>query len=66
MSNEVSERELYIMLLDGIAKAREAARGLGHKRGDMRWIKVAGMFDQLQDNGKKLFDKAQGTRVIAH
>lgn len=62
---ETTEKELYIMLLDGLAKAREASRGLGLKRGDMRWIKVAGMMDQMKDNAGKLFQKAQrGDGVI--
>lgn len=54
------------MLLEGLAKAREASRGLGHKRGDMRWIKVAGMMDQCKDNVTKLFDRAQGQRGIVN
>ena len=45
--------------MDSLNKAREFSRCLGLSRGDMRWIKVAGMMDQCKDNVTKLFQKAQ-------
>lgn len=56
---DITEREAYIGLLDSLRKAREFSRALGLKRGDMRWIKVAGWFDQCEDNCSKLFEKAK-------
>lgn len=63
---DVTERELFLALINSLQTAREASRGLGLKRGDMRWIKVAGMMDQCKDNVTKLFDRAQGQRGIVN
>lgn len=51
---EVSERELFVRLLDGLHASRESCRGLGINRMDEDWIKLASLFDQIKDKATKL------------
>lgn len=60
----ITDREAYLALINALQTARESCRALGLNRGDMRWIKVAGMMDQCKDNVTKLFDRAQGNRGV--
>ena len=51
---EVSERELFTRLLDGLLASRESCRGIGLHRGDEDWIKLSGLFDQIKDKATRL------------
>ncbi len=55
----ITDREAFLALINALQTARESCRALGLNRGDMRWIKVAGMMDQCKDNATTLFSKAQ-------
>ncbi len=53
----VSERELFVKLIDTLAQARDCMRGLGLSRNDRRWIGAAGLIDRIKDNATHLMQK---------
>ncbi len=63
---EVSERELWSALQNALGVMRDSARGLALKRGDQRWLAIAGIADQAKDSCQKLFTKSQrqGSRAL--
>lgn len=60
---DVSERELYARLLDGLLASRESCRGLGLHRADEDWIRLAGLFDQIKDKATRLMNTAPSKRA---
>lgn len=60
---QVSERELFTRLLDGLLASRESCRGLGLHRSDEEWIALAGLFDQIRDKATKLMHTPRSRRA---
>jgi hypothetical protein len=50
----ITDAEAFAALLDSLMRARDSCRTLGLLRTDERWIKVAGIFDQVKDNATRL------------
>ncbi len=55
--SEISERELFVKLIESLAVCRDCMRGLGLKRMDRRWIGASSIFDQIKDNSVSLMNK---------
>lgn len=58
-----TERELFARLLSDLGNARDAARGLAHSRKDMRWLAVAGIFDEIKEKAALLMNRPNGIVV---
>ncbi len=59
-SSPVTERELFARLLSDLGNARDAARGLAHSRKDLRFLAIAGLFDEIREKSALLMHKPGG------
>lgn len=50
---EVSEPWLFTRLIEALGTAETCARGIGHSRGDTRWIAYAAMMQRLRGQVKR-------------
>lgn len=55
---DVSERELFIRMIDSLTALRDSARGLALLRSDRRWLLIASGADRLKDTAEGLFTKS--------
>lgn len=56
---DMSERELWLRLVEALTHMRECARGLALHRSDQRWLAIASIADQTRDSAEKLFQKSR-------
>lgn len=47
--NELSEKEVYTRLIESVRVAEECCRQLAHLRGDIRWLRVSGLFNTARE-----------------
>lgn len=59
-SVSLSETDMYLRLVDELKICRDLCRGLGHSRKDERYLKIAGMFDNISETVKTLYTKKSG------
>lgn len=52
--SRVSEAESFTMLMEALRRAEECARQLAHHRGDLRWIKIARLYNDNQKMAARL------------
>lgn len=62
---EMSERDIYLMLIDSLGRCSDLARGMGHSKKDIRWLAVSGILLEVQENVKKLMLKPMGLIIPA-
>jgi hypothetical protein len=55
-----TERELFSRLLHDLGNCHTDARGLAALRKDLRWLAVAGLFEELREKATLLMTKPQG------
>lgn len=51
---------LFEKLYEGLRMAKDAARMIAYKRGDVRWIAISGMLARMQDRVTEFARRAQG------
>lgn len=63
---DMTEREAWNGLLDSFARMRDYSRALALKRGDQRWLAVAGLADRAKEVATQLFTKSsrQGSAPV--
>jgi hypothetical protein len=59
----MNERECYARALEHLQAANNCFRGLAQLRGDMSWLKVVRVLDQVIDNVRKLMTRG-GSRLL--
>ena len=61
---ELTERDLFLWLLDSLGKAKDCSRGLAQSRKDIRWLQVASLLERTRENVIKLKDKGSAPSII--
>lgn len=57
--SDITEREAFIALIHATRSGRDSARSLALLRGDVSWLRVAALFDQIHDKTVKMIDRSQ-------
>lgn len=60
----LSERELYIRLIDHLGHCHTIARGLAQSRKDIRFLAIAGIFEESKVKVTALMAKGAGPTII--
>ncbi len=58
-----TERECFARLLYDLGNATTAAKGMAYLRKDVRWLAIAGIFEEIQGKATILMNKPTGIIV---
>lgn len=62
----LSERDIYLRIIDELKILRDLFRGMAALRKDTRWLKAASLMDAISDNAKALYNKKTGITLATH
>lgn len=56
----MTERDIYLRLMNHLAETRDLARGLAHSRKSIHWLAISKILEEVRDKVGKLMLKGTG------
>lgn len=61
---DMTEREIFLQMIDHLQRLHTLARGMAQSRKDIRWLAIAGIYEESLNNVKKLMIAPSVARTL--